>query len=165
MSNKIEGLGKGNKHPKEYWNCVNNIKLGLNGHSKKVSEQLFRNENGILCSNPTENARTVIEHFQKVYNIHNQLDSTVFDLVRQRPIRFELDDPPNLEEVRKALNSAKKDKAAGDSKIPVEFWQVLSDDQSTENLFYEIVLQVWEEGVCPDEWLTNRLKILPKKAI
>jgi hypothetical protein len=30
-----------------------------------------------------------------------------------------LDDPPTLEEVRKALNSAKKDKAAWDSKIPV----------------------------------------------
>jgi hypothetical protein len=102
MSNKIEGLGQGNKHPKKYWNCVNNIKLGLNGHSKKVSEQLFRNENGILCFNPTENARTVKDHFEMVYNIHNQLDSTVFDLVRQRPIRFELDDPPTLEEVRKA---------------------------------------------------------------
>jgi hypothetical protein len=87
---------------------VNNIKLWLNGHSKKVSEQFFRNENGILCSNPTENARTVKEHFQKVYNIQNQLDSTVLDLVRQRPIRFELDYPPTLEEVRKALNSAKK---------------------------------------------------------
>ncbi len=41
MSNKIEGLGQGNKHPKEYWNCVN-IKLGFNVHSKKVSEPLFR---------------------------------------------------------------------------------------------------------------------------
>ena len=86
------------------------------------------------------------EHFQNVYNIQNQLDPTVFDLVRQRPIRFELDDPPTREEVRKALSSAKKDKAAGDSKLPVEFWQILSEDQSTENLFYDIVLQVWETG-------------------
>ena len=163
MANKIEGLGQGNKHPKEYWNCVNNIKLGFNGHSKKVSEQRFRNKDGVLCSNPTENARTVKEHFQKVYNIQHQLDLTVFDLVRQRPIRFELDVPPTLEEVRKALNSAKKDKAAGDFRIPVEFWQILSNDESTAVLFYEIVLQVWEEGDCPEEWLTNRLKILPKK--
>ena len=71
MANKIEGLGQGNKHPKVYWNCVNNIKLGFNGHSKleKVSEQRFRNKDGVLCSNPTENARTVKEHFHKVYNI------------------------------------------------------------------------------------------------
>ena len=59
MSNKLEGLGQGIKHPKEYWNCVNNIRLEFNGHSKKVSEPLFRNENGLLCSNPKENARTV----------------------------------------------------------------------------------------------------------
>ena len=163
MANKIEGLGQGNKHPKEYWNCVNSIKLRLNGHSKKVSEQLFRNKDGEICSNVEENAKTVQEHFQKVYNIQNQLDPTVFDLVRQRPIRVELDDPPTLEEIRKALNSAKKDKAAGDSKIPVEFWQVLSADTSTENLFHDIILQVWDTGECDAEWLTNRLKILPKK--
>ena len=163
IANKIKGLGQGNKNPKEYWNCVNNIKLGFNGHSKKVSEQLFRNNDGILCSNPEENARTVKEHFQKVYNIQNQMDPTVFDLIRQRPIRVNLDDPPTLEEIRKALNSAKTDKAAGDSKIPVEYWQVLSAEKSTENLFHEIVLQVWETGECDAEWLTNRLKILPKK--
>jgi hypothetical protein len=110
MANKIEGLGQGNKHPKEYWNCVNSIKFGLNGHGKKVSEQLFRNKDGNICSNLEENAKTVKEHFQKVYNIQNQLDPTVFDLVRQRPIRSELDDPPTLAEIRKALNSAKKTK-------------------------------------------------------
>ena len=83
--------------------------------------------------NPEENARTVKENFQKVYNIQNQMDPTVFDLIRQRSIHVNLDDPPNLEEIRKALNSAKTDKAAGDSKIPVEYWQVLSADKSTES--------------------------------
>ena len=33
MADKIKGLGQGNKHPKTYWDCVNNIKQGLNGHS------------------------------------------------------------------------------------------------------------------------------------
>ena len=45
----------------------------------------------------------------------------------------------------------------------MEYWQVLSAEKSTENLFHEIVLQVWETGECDAEWLTNRLKILPKK--
>ena len=70
---------------------------------------------------------------------------------------------PICEEIRKALSSAKNYKAATDSKIPVEFWQVLSEDQTTDKLFYDIVLQVWETGTCDDEWLTSRLKILPKK--
>jgi hypothetical protein len=48
-----------------------------------------------------------------------------------------------MQEVCKALNAAKKDKAAGDSKIPAEFWQVLAKDKSTESLLCEICHQVW----------------------
>jgi hypothetical protein len=33
----------GNKHPKTYWDCINNIKQGLNGHSRApVSKQRFK---------------------------------------------------------------------------------------------------------------------------
>ena len=74
-----------------------------------------------------------------------------------------MDAPPTREEIRKALNAAKKDKAAGDSKIPVEFWQILAEDESTESLFCEICRQVWETGDCEEEWLSNRLKLVPKK--
>ena len=77
-------------------------------------------------------------------NIKNDLDPTVFDQVKQRPIQFDLDAPPSVEELRKALNSAKKDKATGDSKVPVEFLQILADDECTENLFHEVVVGVWE---------------------
>ncbi len=48
-----------------------------------------------------------------------------------------------MEELRKALQSAKKDKATGDSKVPVKFLQILSDDERTENLFLEVVVKVW----------------------
>jgi hypothetical protein len=72
MDRKIKGLGQGNKNPKAYWDCVNNIKAGFNGHSKKVSEQRFRNKNGDLCLNPVENAKTVKDHFEKVYNIKSE---------------------------------------------------------------------------------------------
>ncbi len=71
---------------------------------------------GSCAPNPTENAKTVKEHFQKVYTIQNQLESKVLDLVRQRPISFELDDP-TLEEVRKAVNSAKKRQSCRGPKI------------------------------------------------
>ena len=91
MDGKIKGLGQGNKTPKAYWDCVNNIKAGFNGHSKKVSEQRFRNKNGDLCSNSVKNAKTVKDHFQKVYNIKSDLDPTVFDQVMQRPIRLDLE--------------------------------------------------------------------------
>ena len=46
MADKITGFGQGNKHPKTDWDCVNNIKQDLNGHSSVVSEQRFKNHNG-----------------------------------------------------------------------------------------------------------------------
>ncbi len=108
MAGKIKGLGQGNKKPKAYLDCFNNIKAGFNGHSKKVSEQRFRNKNGDLCWNPVENAKTVKDHFQNVYNIKSDLDPTAFDQVKQRPIQFDLDAPSSVEELRKALQSSKK---------------------------------------------------------
>jgi len=163
MADKITGLGQGNKHPKMYWDCVNNIKHGLNGHCTTVSEQRFKNQTGELCSTQVENARTVRDHFQKVYNIKSELDPTVLSKIKQRPIRFELDAPPTPQEIRKALTAAKKNKASGDSQIPVEFWQTLAEDKSTESIFCEICHQVWETGDCDEEWLSNRLKLVPKK--
>ena len=68
-----------------------------------------------------------------------------------------------MEELRKAQQSAKKDKATGDSKVPVEFLQILSDDECTENIFLEVVVKLWESEECDEDWLSNRLKLLLKK--
>ena len=100
-----------------------------------------------MCSTPVENARTVRDHFQKVYNIKSELDPNVFSQIKQRPVRSELDAPPTRQEIRKALNAAKKGKTSGDSKIPVEFWQILAEDESTESLFCEICSQVWSSAL------------------
>ena len=62
MANKNAGLGQGNKNPKAYWEGVNNINHGLNGHSKQVLEQRYRIKDGAMCSGPVENARTVRVH-------------------------------------------------------------------------------------------------------
>jgi hypothetical protein len=163
MAGKIKGLGQGNKHPKTYWDCANNSKQGLNGHSAPVSDHRFRKRNGELCSTPFKNARTVRDHFQKVYNIKSELDPKIFPKIEERSVRSKSDAAPTHEEIRKVLNAARKDKAAGDSKIPVESWQILAEDESTESLFCDICRQVWETGDCKEERLSNRLKLVPKK--
>jgi len=81
----------------------------LNGHSKPVSEQQFRNKNGAICSAPVENAQPVKDHFQNVYNIKRDWDQ---DAVKNKADLFTSsymtdDDPPTLKENHMALNSAK----------------------------------------------------------
>jgi hypothetical protein len=83
----------------------------------------------------------VRDHFQKVYNIKSKLDPNIFSKIEQRPVRSKLDAPFTREGIRKALNAGKKDKAAGDSKMSVEFWQILAEDEYTESLFCEICRQ------------------------
>ena len=91
------------------------------------------------------------------------LDPELLSKIEQRPIRFEMDDLPTLDEMHKALKSAKKDKAIGDSKTPVELWQILAKDESIKHLFHEICVHVWETGKSEEESLSNRLNLLPKK--
>jgi len=37
----------------------------------------------------------------------------------------------------------KKNKASGDSQIPVEFWQALEGNSETETLFKECIRSIW----------------------
>ncbi len=60
-------------------------------------------------------------HFEKVYNILSGVDGTVIDEIRQRPAKNELDCVLTDAEISKAIQKAKKNKASGDSLVPVDF--------------------------------------------
>jgi hypothetical protein len=64
----------------------------------------------------------------------------------------------------KLCNQQKENKARGDSKVPVEFFQILSDDECTENMFLEVVVKAWKCGECDEDGMSNTLKLLPKKS-
>jgi len=154
---------KGKDNPRGYWEGVSKIKGGFSGHVKKHTVQRFRNSEGKLYTSTAENSKTLKTHFEKVYNIRPDTDDSVIDELRQRPLRANLDCVPSDEEISKALQQAKKDKATGDSQIPVEFWQALEGNVETETLFKECVRSFWQEECVPKEWLINRLKLIPKK--
>ncbi len=100
--------------------------------------------------------KTVKDHFQKVYNIKSAWI--------QQSLTKSSKDQFNWSWCASEFgNQQKTDRATGDSNIPVEFWQVLSDDICTENLFHEIVVKVWKPREFDEDWLSNRLKLLPKK--
>ena len=108
-------------NPKGYWEGVSKIRGGLRGHVKGHTVQRFRNSEGKLCDSAAENAKALETHFEKVYNILSGVDGIVIDEIRQRPVKNELDCVPTDAEISKALQKAKKNKASGDSQIPVEF--------------------------------------------
>ena len=68
-----------------------------------------------VCDSAVENAKALETHFEKVYNTQSDVDETVIDGLRQRPVRTDVECVPTDEEISKALQIAKKNKATGDS--------------------------------------------------
>lgn len=163
MIGNIKLLHGAKENPKGFWEGIYKLKAGLTGHIKKHIIQLFKNTEGKLCENAAENSKALETHYEKVYNIGSNVDASVIDEVRQRPVCTDLDCAPSDKEISKALQQAKKNKAVGDSKIPVEFWQALEGNDETETLFKDYIRSFWENESPPKDWLVNRLRLIPKK--
>mgnify|MGYP004180254489 CR=1 FL=1 len=86
---------------------------------------------------------------------------SVLDLVKQREIRWDLNDPPTAKEVITAIKGMRNGKAAGDS-VPVEYLKALIDGDALDP-FLAVVRDFWDNGVCPDMCTAQRMVVLPKK--
>ena len=108
----------------------------------------------------------VTEVFDKNLNIKRPFDPTLLEHIKQRVLPKELTDlidaDPSPDEVKCALRKAAKGKAAGDSAIPVEYYQALIDDDEAFDIVLDVILRSWR-GKNFTEWTISKLKILPKK--
>ena len=82
--------------------------------------------------------------------------------IRQRQIRYFMDEAPSDNEIKKAVLHAKQNKASGDTGIAAEFWQALETRPSTSELLHEYITDCWLSCTCSSDWLESRLKILYK---
>ena len=64
-------------------------------------------------------------------------------------------------EVKRALGSITMNKASGGDEIPVELFQILSDDYV--NVLYSICQQIWKTQQWPQYWKMSVIIPIPKK--
>ena len=88
---------------------------------------MFRDAEGVVASTNKENMQRMSGHFQKVFNMDSRVEQGAFDNVPQREIDDTLAAPPTRKEITFHTLAAAKDKAAGESGVPAEFYQALVD--------------------------------------
>ncbi|KAI8510866.1 hypothetical protein Bbelb_117820 [Branchiostoma belcheri] len=90
------------------------------------------------------------EHYQELYSRENVVSAAAVENTDTLPLMEELDTPPTIDELRKAINSLASGKAPGSDGIPPEVVKA-GKNTALHNHLHELLLQCWEEGAVPQD--------------
>jgi len=129
LSTKIHDM---NMNPKVAWEYIRILTGGETAHHKKTQNMAMRMENGKLAKDHKDNMKVMYPHFQRVFNNHRPVDSTILQLVKQRPVLGDINLPINWDEFNRAVNKLKNDKAPGLNGIPPEAYKAMDGECRTQ---------------------------------
>ncbi|XP_062615832.1 uncharacterized protein LOC134277519 [Saccostrea cucullata] len=90
------------------------------------------------------------EHYQELYSRENVVSVTAVENTNVLPAMEELDAPPSIDELSKAINSLASGKAPGSDGIPPEVIKAGKSSTLLHHL-HKLLLQCWEEGTIPQD--------------
>ena len=90
------------------------------------------------------------EHFSTLLNRPSSVDAQALDQIPQRPVLEDLDQPPTLDEVLKAVKQTSAGKAVGKDNIPAEFFK--EGGTKAMEAFHDIICSIWMEEAMPDDF-------------
>ena len=118
-------------------------------------------ENGTLASNTKENISVFSMHFHKVLNNHRQVDTTVHNLIQQKPHLHTIDVPITFRELKAAINKLKKGKSLGLNGIPPEALKAMND--TPRRIVHKHVSDYFEGKADHEGWHKSQCIPVPKK--
>ena len=113
---------------------------------------------GNLLTDRTMVAARWKEHFQRLLNGEDEIASRSRIDVSDDGEAVE---PPTLDEVKKALNELKNNKAAGKDEIPVELLK--HGSEQLHQSIHHIIQKIWEDEELPTGWLDGLICPIYKK--
>lgn len=131
----------------------------LTGKFRRSNTQI-RDKQGRLLTTKEEQLQRWNEHFKELLN----RPPPVYE-VEIPPATHILEvscAPPTRTEVKKAITSLKRGKAAGPDDIPAE--ALLADVETSTTMLHHLIKKIWEEGgKIPTDWKDGLIVIIPKK--
>ena len=101
------------------------------------------------------------EHYQELYSRETIVTNTALENTLLLPEMNELDEPPTIEELRKAIDSLSSGKASGSDNIPPEVVKAAKESSLLQHL-HELLMQCWEEGAVPQDMRDAKIITLYK---
>jgi len=126
---------------------------------KSASTAHIKDSQGNLLSTTEEQQARWVEHFSSVLNRPPPVVEA--DVPENTPELNINTAPPELNEIRKAINSLKAGKAAGPDDIPPEALKAAPDISSS--MMEKLLKKVWLTETVPEDWKDGHLTVLPKK--
>ena len=90
------------------------------------------------------------EHFSSLLNRPSTVDPDAINQIPQQPLLDDLDAPPTLDEIKKALSKTNSGRASGKDSIPAEIFKAAGP--KALECFHDILLKIWEEEQMPSDF-------------
>ena len=114
---------------------------------------LIKDQQGIL--------QRWVEHLSDLLNRVNPADPHIFDTLPTLPPVHHLDQVPSFEEVLKAKNSLKNNKAAGPDGLPGEIFKY--GGYAVTRCLYKLILEIWDAEILPQQWIDPNIVTIYKR--
>ena len=139
---EIQGFAASN-NSKQFFSSLKTVY----GPSKSGSAPLLSADRATLIKDKAAINIRWKEHFSQLLNHPSSVEQSALEQVPQQAVIVELDNPPSMDELKKAIKLMSCGKASGKDGIPAEVYKALSDEAL--QAFHSILSSIWEEEVMP----------------
>lgn len=90
-----------------------------------------------------------VEHFSNLLSNPSTADPALLSQILQQPVQGELDLPPSISEIKKAIFQTNSGRASGRDDIPAEIYKAVGPNALEA---FHVLQSIWEEEKMPDDF-------------
>jgi hypothetical protein len=157
LCSKIHNM---HSNPCVAWEYIRLLTKGNTAHHKKKVKMAMQMTDGKLATNGKENMTVFGPHFNRIFNNHRPVDTTILKDIPQHPILHDIDSPITFAEVDADINKLKNGKSPGLNGIPPEAYKAMNTE--TRQLVHGHVTAFSEGDADYNGWHTSQCVPFPK---